>query len=1216
MRILHFLAATAALVAAPVSAQNILTNGDFEASGDIGFGDHTYYDIPGWQSGGVWFDHFMAWNSANLVQVDGPGGGDYGDSGPESDADGGPAGTAMHYVDDSGGGSRLLLWQYFTPNCNGTVQGSAMFSNRGNNAVPIALGIVGPITNRLEATVRGEYQHERGAVLQAFNDFDAAFNAVAATSTIPGAPSRTYTWQFLDADATTVVSGQTYAFAARIHANGNIDNAAVEYIETQLCVSQADLAVQADQPRPTSPLPPMEQAEITKSCEAPRAGQVSGVNGYVWDCDISVVLNPAPFAGTFTLHENASQITNGTASFVSSSLPCAGIGTDMLQCVIDGATATSPQSMSVQLFASATNPNREIEWTNCVSGETSGSSNPIVTERSCVDTTIKPDDTPREPVIDVTKTCEPAGERQIMSPTLWFQPMRCALNVTTNGVPFTGPLWLTEELTYGLANANSSISALSSSDPWQCAQPPFMAPGQSQGSIPYCTIMGAQFPHTAGTSTVYVDFMLYGAPATLNGATNCVGVTLGDMPVTTLADVQVSDCTVIIPAPVSSEPELLIAKTCEPAVQGATGAWNVQCAVTITGSNLPSGEMVQLGDEITSSAIQSVWQGGLTPPNAWGLNCGGYGIPGGIGGACDVPTDLITAQGGSVTIPYSADFTGQAGRPLGSPQAQNCTFADLTNPSLHAPSGPVDRVCVPIVFNLSVTGNPNLPDIAVPDGPTGPIITDGGSIGSVGGPFFPAPVDPSGPAVIDGGSIGIVGVPVFPIPVDPTGTGSPAEPSLSVTKTCEPLVFSGNSQTARAMCSITVTGSGLTSANTVHLTDQLIYASGGSPQVPFAGPFMTMLGASNWACANYPNGWSAGTCTTSGDVIDAAGGTVTFVWSAEIGPIGPDERLRNCVSVYLDTPINLSSADCAPIAIVRENAITTGLPTLVATPNQIGRCRADRERQVYDCAVGVTLENTGTRPFEGPIALLETFGAPGLNEAELISGGGVQCGGPVENAVSCAFPSVTLPPRDVFRVDLSLVVPGRREGGQMQVCASLGAPENSRQRVAMVQNILNHRGFDAGPVDGLPGSRTYAALAQLQTELGLPQSREFDARLMAALGLAQTTEPACTQLSLPPMPAPPLQCNRATTITRGESCVCRYDGMVQRNATSCACPSGTELVRGEGCQRVSTPAPAPTPAPVQDPASECPSGLTLNGACVQIGRPLIESITPRLQLGD
>ena len=46
----------------------------------------------------------------------------------------------------------------------------------------------------------------------------------------------------------------------------------------------------------------------------------------------------------------------------------------------------------------------------------------------------------------------------------------------------------------------------------------------------------------------------------------------------------------------------------------------------------------------------------------------------------------------------------------------------------------------------------------------------------------------------------------------------------------------------------------------------------------------------------------------------------------------------------------------------------------------------------------------------------------------------------------------------------------------------------------------------------------------------------------------------------------PAQCDDRTTVKRGEACACRYRGMRQVSPSKCACPAGSKLIPGEGCQ--------------------------------------------------
>ena len=59
-----------------------------------------------------------------------------------------------------------------------------------------------------------------------------------------------------------------------------------------------------------------------------------------------------------------------------------------------------------------------------------------------------------------------------------------------------------------------------------------------------------------------------------------------------------------------------------------------------------------------------------------------------------------------------------------------------------------------------------------------------------------------------------------------------------------------------------------------------------------------------------------------------------------------------------------------------------------------------------------------------------------------------------------------------------------REGGSTTL-ASAETPVSNADMVKEVQNMLNAKGYDAGPVDGIAGSRTRKALASFQIDQGL-----------------------------------------------------------------------------------------------------------------------------------
>lgn len=112
----------ATVLGSAASAQsNVLVNGDFESNPPAQMGDHPGYPITPWVVG--------QGDTPNVVKVDGPGGHNYGSSGPESDASAPGAGVPQHYLDILGKNS---FYQSFTPRCPGRVEFGGSFSTRDN----------------------------------------------------------------------------------------------------------------------------------------------------------------------------------------------------------------------------------------------------------------------------------------------------------------------------------------------------------------------------------------------------------------------------------------------------------------------------------------------------------------------------------------------------------------------------------------------------------------------------------------------------------------------------------------------------------------------------------------------------------------------------------------------------------------------------------------------------------------------------------------------------------------------------------------------------------------------------------------------------------------------------------------------------------------------------------------------------------------------------
>lgn len=1147
---------------------------------------------------------------------------------------------------------------------------------------------------------------------------------------------------------------------------------------------------------------------LKKGC---RNTAVQNGNAY-YACTIYVTqTSGAPITGPLTFDELFSTVSGATAVHhiaVLQGTPAAPNGwlceqppfANGASCTISAADFNGNTSHRIDAFiAIPTAVLAKDDFKNCAQVQIG---NQVVGSADCVDI----DEPAQETTFDVEKSCKPSGDRQILSSAMWLQPYQCTLTVTTNGVPFTGPLWITEDLHLGGNSGASLIQNITSADLWDCATPPYGAPGQ--GNTPYCGIQGNQFP-ASGTSTLTVDLMM-NATMDMSGADNCVSLAVGEPNANGLPAPIASDCFEIAPAPTSV---LDLVKTCAPAVRGANNLWTAQCQVTVSGTNLPAGHAIRITDALTGSGQTAVSSGAFDTSPFTGPNCGGSVISGGVGAACDLTTDLLNANGGSITLDYTAILMG-AGL-LNNAPGQNCASADITGLGLHAPTAGNGQSCVTIPLILTavpgtggVSVDPTIPVIVTPDGPviTGPIDQIGSVNPVIVDPVI-IPVDPTillvktcEPAIAQQGGMWDIScqitVTVANLPLgehikieervlagaglqllsgNMTGGGLICStPTLCFIPTsaiggnaygpigetyiinysgvlfapdtssgaqncaraamfyngntdyvesppnsfgthgyCVPISFdqstvtdpatgptTGTTQSCGLDTLFVIDRSGSMAGTRIALTKQAlisalhIFDGGGStsgaisfshatnivggasvllpsPALEAGIQSISTQGATNWKAAmqsanavvagltNKPlvlfisDGAptaASGLASNAGHqaFTDAAIPYVTALRNQGSRVVGVTVGGGNLVSnmtrllganlttASANTVVNPMTADVIEIpsyaliiptfeqialaycpnrlklSIPQKQALEAALqampksagaymgddelpveqaeqssvlptpaPVLTIIKEKTGRCEARRDSQTYSCGFRLTVTNTGTSPYIGPLVLTDTAGNPGISSARLVAGNGWSCGRAVRNALSCTNAAVNLMPGASSHVDLQMKVKGLRDGGTLLNCASVGVPKERTQRVALIQKVMNDRGLKAGPVDGDPGNKTYAALAQLRRDLGLPASREFDDALFSALGLPlqKPDTASCVTVTLPVMPAPPLQCDAASTVENGESCACRYDNMSRRNATSCQCKQGLRLVKGKGCVAIPEPKPVPdTPA--------------------------------------
>ena len=83
--------------------------------------------------------------------------------------------------------------------------------------------------------------------------------------------------------------------------------------------------------------------------------------------------------------------------------------------------------------------------------------------------------------------------------------------------------------------------------------------------------------------------------------------------------------------------------------------------------------------------------------------------------------------------------------------------------------------------------------------------------------------------------------------------------------------------------------------------------------------------------------------------------------------------------------------------------------------------------------------------------------------------------------------------------------------------ANISSSLNDTSNVRELQQTLNDKGFDAGPVDGKAGRQTKTAIKKLQQAQGLTPSGKLDQQTLAALSVStsastsDTSTPSATQ---------------------------------------------------------------------------------------------------------
>lgn len=190
-----FVVVLLSMAALTAMGQNVLVNGDFETNPPSAFGNNIGYSIAPWVLG--------SGQTSNVVKVDGPGGYNYGNNGPESDASALGAGVAQHYLDIANGEN--TFYQTFTPRCSGQVTFGGSFSTRADST----------------GTARVE-------IHQGANGVSGPLIGASNTVQPPAGNSATTPWTSVSYTA-LLSSSQTYSFVVFMDNNLNFDNGFVTF---------------------------------------------------------------------------------------------------------------------------------------------------------------------------------------------------------------------------------------------------------------------------------------------------------------------------------------------------------------------------------------------------------------------------------------------------------------------------------------------------------------------------------------------------------------------------------------------------------------------------------------------------------------------------------------------------------------------------------------------------------------------------------------------------------------------------------------------------------------------------------------------------------------------------------------------------------------------------------------------------------------------------
>ncbi len=1266
----------------PALAAPVLTNGDFEDNPPPNMGNN-FTNV-----GAPWI--YGSGQGPNVVKVDGPGGYNYGSSGPESDASAPGAGVPQHYLDIADGNNDF--YQVFTPLCTGEVVYSASFSSRANSVGVAGITIV--------------------------NDTDSSIVGARQQTSLPAGNSMTDPWVQVTY-TTSLAAGTAYRFLVDMDNNMNMDNAFVEF-ETY-CPQHADqtvtktcapaslnadgtVAISCDITVTSGPL----GAGTTELRDAFTMGgnAVGGVTAVVtspdpWVCDPVSFLSSAtpictidnmqfPASGTSTVNvaltlpegttgtaencarmrdDGMAQDEDGPGDCVEIVLPDPVEDVDPQLCTafepeVTCDTATGETIVTLTNSANGFDPS-QIAITSQTSGvgALQSSANPLQVlltgaqagqnislwvdaiekdggsakglDTCCMgEISVQiPEDfvCERPPVLEVTKTCE-----NIDGPVAQMQ--RCTIDVTYSGPPPSPALTVTDTL----SGAGATLTGLpSSTDNWACT-----------GTAPAtCTIDAASDPSidwsnfnsTLVFDVLYQDEFENCANAAASGIEDEACYSSADPDLTITKTANQAECTVGQPC------DFTITVT-NPSASNFSGPISLTDAVIAN----PYGQFTAIAPPLCpiadiasgtctgnasipaggAQAYTVTWVPTLNPAGDSEYsttNCAGVSSAGGTAGyqlgnpetagnlVCAtvtiLPPDIEITKTGPATCdvgetciyditvtngaaPYSGPILIYDTAPTGfnvvsvTPAPAGCggglpaqSFICVTQASLPANGSQTYQMSIQGNLSADMKDSENCaglfsvsPDAAVGDYSTnGPgmspalqtIVSQGTQLGEAC-VFVTVPDDIDDPLPICGNGTVEAGE------MCDDGNGANGDGcsnqctvgSLSnlmwIDKVCAPAV--AGPMGLDIACTITINANGPWPVGGIKFTEVMGQSLSPSDTGATLGPIgWPDIGATQSGLT--PPNTPVNLNVTNGQLPSS--GTTTINAVVHVMNEGYLYETNNCATVQaLDAngqPIGPPITDCENFTPPATAKVAQTGPDLVIQKTPTGPCTADLETRTYTCDFKITVTNAGSGDYLGPVVLTDTFKGPAA-VSDVTFSGPLDCRR-VGDGAFCLNGDASVPAGGEAFILLKTTHPA---DGPMtfQNCPGLGAGDDPKAQAMVVQTALKALGKYDGGIDGQIGRKSRAAIADLQTALGLPATGEIDQSLMDGLGVPNGEPAPCVTVALPPMPEPPKVCEEGSVLDADGNCACAFDGMTQTSETACECPKGTDFVAGKGCVEI------------------------------------------------